>query len=280
MHIKVEEAITITCPVTIVKEGTERDGFFVYDMTSDTKSIEITGPKNILDTIESAHAIVNVDDVYSSTNKKTDLTIYDKNGNIVNLKNCKLNKEEVLISLKTYKTKSIPFKISIKESDTMSADIIEENLSFDHVIIATSIENFNNINELNIDLDINKYEIKDSKIDTTIDLNDFTPENVYIVEDSNLEILLALKLYKIEDFVIKNSDIKIEGDTEYKILDENITVKVKYDLDSISEMKVSFLEPTINTSNIVDDNVNVSFKEDPAFVILNTPVVTVQKEEK
>jgi hypothetical protein len=162
----------------------------------------------------------------------------------------------------------------------MSADIIEENLSFDHVIIATSIENFNNINELNIDLDINKYEIKDSKIDTTIDLNDFTPENVYIVEDSNLEILLALKLYKIEDFVIKNSDIKIEGDTEYKILDENITVKVKYDLDSISEMKVSFLEPTINTSNIVDDNVNVSFKEDPAFIILNTPVVTVQKEEK
>ena len=281
MQIKTEEAVTVDCPITIIKEGTERDGFFVYDITSSTKSIKITGPKNTLNTLDSAHAIVNVDDVYSSTNKTVDLIIYDKNGNLMNLKNCKLSAEKILVNLKTYNTKSIPFKINIINSDTMSADIVEESISFDRVKIATNGENFKNINEFNIDLKLEDFDLTSSQIDSTINLNDYTPDDVYIVDNNELDIKLTLKLYKIEDFIIKSSDITIEGDSDYKITNENVTVKVKYDLDTINEMKVSFLEPKINTNNVDSDgNVKIEFKEDPAITILTNPTVVIEKEKK
>ena len=278
MKIKQDVAVTVDCPVTIIKEGKEKDGYLTYGLTSSLDTIKVTGPKTLVQTIDTAKATVNVSNLDSNTTESVELIIYDKNGNKIDTTSCTLSSNIVSVNCKVGKTKEIPVKLElINDVDNCIIEMIQKKLSFDTIQISGSTEMLNTLDELNIKLNLSDFESNSNKITSILNLQNYINEGISIIEDNQeLEIELEFIKMKTQKIKIKKSDIDIKGGTAK--IKKDIEVVVQYNPAVIDKITVDLLKPYIDISNLSSGThtLNLQFNKNENITIKEVPEITIE----
>lgn len=202
-------------------------------------------------------------------NKKDDFTetyvleIYDKNGNKLNNDDFNISTTQIIINGTISPTKEIPINISLKNDITNNYKLLNYDIDLNDLIIAGNKDDLDEIDEINIEVDISKEQIKESYI-KTINLYEYLPENIDIANSSNkLNITMNFEIYVEKEFEINVNDIKINNlqeNLKCDFKDEKIKIKFKGLEKDINSLNLSSLEFYLDLSNLNTGKYNLPLK--------------------
>ena len=261
--LELDEIAELNIDLQIESIGNCEDGYYVQNLTSNTNTIDISGAQSIIKTIEKAIVKVNID------NKKDDFTetyvleIYDKNGNKLNNDDFNISTTQIIINGTISPTKEIPINISLKNDITNNYKLLNYDIDLNDLIIAGNKDDLDEIDEINIEVDISKEQIKESYI-KTINLYEYLPENIDIANSSNkLNITMNFEIYVEKEFEINVNDIKINNlqeNLKCDFKDEKIKIKFKGLEKDINSLNLSSLEFYLDLSNLNTGKYNLPLK--------------------
>ena len=246
MLLKLDELIDLNMDVQIEETGTCMDGYYLSNLDSNMKSITISGGESIIKTIDKAIVKVNIENKNKDFTKSYSIDVYDKNGNLVNKDDINLSSNEIIVNGTILPTKKIPININIKNEVTNSYKLVKMESDLKELTIAGKKNDLNNLNELNIDIDVNKEDINESYI-KTLNLQDYLPEYIYLADSNEkLNITMQFDIYTTKDFKININKIKtqnLEKNLVCKFNDKDIKLTfkgLKKDLEKLDIDTLSF----------------------------------------
>ena len=124
--IIINELVTQTFPVTIEFTGEPADGFLVYESIPSQQAVEVTGPTEMIASIEKAVAFIDVTNADSLVTSKSELSFFNTNQDIITGKHLKYNPETIEIRTEILKSKRVPVipVLSAEDESRFTVDIV------------------------------------------------------------------------------------------------------------------------------------------------------------
>lgn len=203
--------------------------------------LKVSGPKSIVQTITSVVATIDVDvsGVPDSENTyKATPVLYDKNGKEVDTTRLTLSSSTVTVSAEILNTKEVA--VAVKPTGTPADGYTVTAISSDPttILLKGSKSVLNGINSIEIPDNLISVEGKDKDVKSIIDVSEYIPEGVTLVnpEDSSLEITVSIGKIKERVFSISSENIVVTGLSTH--------TKLEFDLSTIA-VYISGLEEDI-----------------------------------
>lgn len=280
--ISIEEAVSTECMIVTEKIGKEPNGYFVAELNPYVKTITITGSKSKIKTISHAVALVSVYDRSYDFSDTVSYTVYDKNGDIVDLSDCEVSMQAVKVDGVVYKTKKIPINIVTTDSsyETCAVSLNDLALSKETIIISADEEVLEKIETFDVELDVSSYE---DKINAILDLNNYTPEYVYIADTENeLSITCEIDRIVTSELIIPISRIMVKnGECEIERGDEPYKITIEYNAKDKEDITLDKINPYIDIKELRGKHgkVELKFENSSNFKIIETATIGVTIEE-
>ena len=277
--ILLEEAISTECPIVTKKTGIEESGYFVTELIPTTKTITITGSKSKIKTIDKAIVQVNVNGKNSDFTTDSTYTIYDKNGNIMDLSGLEVNTDVVTIEGKVCRTKEVGLNILTKDSSLQNCETILNNLklSTERIEISAEQELLDNTDTIDITIDLSSY---DNKINTIILIENYLPDGIYFAgNDSEITIAAEITRMVTEEITLSPQDITVKNGTA-TIADKDYIITLQYDFTNKDNITIDKIKPYIDLKDIGKGNrkVELKFEKESDFKIVDMPEISVTVE--
>ena len=308
MLLTIENTITKEIPIEVELIGKEKEGYKAI-VENYTQTIRVTGPETIISILDKGKALIDVTNKNEDFTATPSLTIYDRNGAVVNNNKLSINVDENIPSHLGISNQKIEVFVNLYEISYIPITLLEPNCPDNAICETTNLESslseipivgkkelLNNFETLELQASLNN--------DLTIDWAYKLPEGVYKgCNDSNITITSNTKVYERTTFTIPTNSIKIKGLNEEK--NEEVLFKDKYITFSIyidkNEQNITpdKLEPTIDVSNvkikefknetIIEDNsfstVSIKLRETEGVLIeenetLNTKIIKTNSDRK
>ncbi len=109
--ISIDQIVTRTFPVTPEIVGVPREGYVVYESTLSQSTVELTGPSQIISSIDKVKATINVADRTDDAVAASSLVFYNSNDDKVTDKNLTAKPDRVDVRGVVLKTKTVPVKV-------------------------------------------------------------------------------------------------------------------------------------------------------------------------
>ncbi len=203
--------------ISIYPEGEVMDGFALGNMVATPNLVTVTGPKSLIDKIDTVRAVVSVQNKSESFESKAELVCLDSSGNAMTSKQLKLSSDTVDVSVSVYPEKTVKVNVSAIGMVADGYSLGEITYNPDTVVIAGDAETLAKIDS--IDIDNISVSGLDDDFETNVDVADYLPEDVILADDDNKEIAIKIDITKIvqkvinvttNDITLKNTDPKME----------------------------------------------------------------------
>lgn len=273
LRLKLDEISELSIDLQIEKNGNCMEGYYLADLSSNTKEITITGGESIIRTIDKAIVKVNVNNKYKDFTETYVLEIYDKNGTLMDKNNIVVSTNNIIVNGTILPTKNIPLNVILKNEKNNDYKLLEMDVDLTNLIIAGNTKDLSNIDKIDINLDISKEQISESYI-KTINLIDYLPKNIYIVdENKKLNLSMIFEIYVKKEIEIDVNKIKINNlNKDLNISYSNDTFKLtlkglQKDLDNLDINNLNFIID-LNNLNIGKYNLPIKINNLPSNVTL------------
>lgn len=252
MILKLEDIMEKEVPVELKVEGVSKGNSYIVVDEVEYDKIKISAPETKVKNISKAVITVNVN------NKDTDFVTFvtpvllDSNNKEVDMNGVNMTTESVKVSMKAYKTKEVPLILNaFSSSEDERYDIVEYTFDKDNVTIAGDEYILNEIENITIDLDLTTSNDLASAI--IVDVEQYIPDNIYIVNeyDKQINLKVSVNKYVHRTIQISKDDIIIKGlDNKKKInIIEYPTVIDYFVVSTIDDIGVEEFNPTLNIKN-------------------------------
>lgn len=192
MKLQLEDIIQSEVAVSVTPTGKVADGYYFNKAVPVIPSIIVSGPKSIVNTIGKAEAVVDITEKNKATTLNSSITLYDKNGSIIDSENITLNETETDVKVEIYKTKTL--KVIPKLTDNKNYKIDKYNV--DDIVVAADDKTLSSLSSITVSIDPKQIDISNDKM--LIDLNLYLPENVFLPSLQNETIEISFKISKIK----------------------------------------------------------------------------------
>ena len=203
--------------ISIYPEGEVMDGFALGNMVATPNLVTVTGPKSLIDKIDTVRAVVSVQNKSESFESNAELVCLDSSGNAMTSKQLKLSSDTVDVSVSVYPEKTVKVNVSTIGMVADGYSLGEITYNPDTVVIAGDAETLAKIDS--IDIDNISVSGLDDDFETNVDVADYLPQDVILADDDNKEIAIKIDITKIvqkvinvttNDITLKNTDPKME----------------------------------------------------------------------
>lgn len=217
--------------------------------------LKVSGPKSIVQNITSAVATIDVSNMSDSwTTYKATPILYDKDGKEIDTTRLTLSNSTVTVSAEILNTKEVA--IAVKPTGTVADGYTITSISSNPttILLKGSKSVLNSINSIEIPDDIISVAGKDKDVKATIDVSEYIPEGVSMVdpEQSTVEITVSIGKIKEKVFSIRSENIIVTGLSTH--------TKLEFDLSTIA-VHVSGLEEDIASlsSETLSGSIDVTY---------------------
>lgn len=172
---------------------TPRDGYTLGDITVDPANITITGPESALDKIDRAVARVDVSGESKDEDIKADLILYDANGNELSqtqLDN-NLGEDGIIVSVEILKEKTVPVEFGVTGTPAEGFRYTGCTSVPESIRICGKTEAINDVDEIRVPASVIDISGADAPIERTVNITQYLPENVMLVDDNAGEIVVT-----------------------------------------------------------------------------------------
>lgn len=213
VKLEIEDIKKIQKPIITVVEGAPADGHMLGDLSVNLNRVNIEGPESVIDTIDSAKAILDANGVTTSIIASVPVRLYDKSGNIIDDPRVTTNITSVSVNQEILVKKEIPIQFNVTGTPAEGYALTGEvNASQKSVWIAGKKNIIDSVNAIVIPEEVLNVEGYRISLTTVIDLADYLPKSAEFADpnfDSQIEVTVGIQRETFITVSFDESTIKI-----------------------------------------------------------------------
>ncbi len=247
MRVTLEDLMTKQFVVVANATGTVADGYALGAVEVTAPNVlMVSGPKTIVQQIDAVVATIDVTGITDPyTTYRVTPILFDRNGKEIDATRLTLSDTTVNVSAEILNTKAV--NVSVTPTGTPASGYMVTSITSNPATILLKGDKsiLNGISSIEIPAELISVNGATADVTATIDVSEFIPEGVQLVnaEDANIEITVEIGKIKTKSFSVNTEDIVVTG------LKNGATLE--FALSSVA-VSVSGLETDINSLSNAD----------------------------
>ncbi len=208
MSLNLEEKVSLQYSVKVKTFGAVKDGYAVCTTQTSPNIIVVEGPKKAVEKITEVVVRVDVSHMDDSMETEGSIELYDAYGEKIKHNKISVSQETVKVGITIYPVKEVSVRVNIKGTPKENYGLSDIIYQPQTVMLAGEPDKLEKVNEIVID-DISVSGM-DEDLETTVNLSEYLPKDIYSAESSN-EIVITAVIDKLieKEFHIEASDIAL-----------------------------------------------------------------------
>lgn len=260
LSVQLEEKVTSEFMVTVVNsdESSPGKGYEIGSQTVSPEKVRITGPKSLVNKIDKVNVNVNVDGITQDTSETANLTIRDKNGEVISesfMNNLRIDNDgKVTVTTKLWEVRS-NVKINADYVGEPATGYVVDSITTvpGTLSVAGTKEALENLrmDGNTIWLDGGSVDISGAKndVEEKVNVSQFLPDDLKLTSGSSEEVWVSINILPEggQIFNIPTSNVKVKDKSE--------DLQVSFEIDKI-EVRVKAL--TEEAGELKDEDIQAS----------------------
>lgn len=288
LEVSLEDLMKRRFIITADTSGKVADGYALGEVTvTNPNVLNVSGPASIVNKIDSVVATIDVEGMSMNLSDNVIPALYDADGQEIDTTKLKLSNTTVTISAKILSVKEIPLVFSTAGAPYGDYRVVEISSKPETVKVKGPSTILNPLSSLTIPGDVLNVSGAREDITTTIDISEYLPDGVELVNasDATVTVTVRIEAYESKKFNLNTSQITVDGlDTNYDLSFEQSTVDVTVSglKDNLNVLTVSQLSASIDVTDlgVGTHQVNLELSLDEDNYAYQTITVTVEIKEK
>lgn len=288
LEVSLEDLMKRRFIITADTSGKVADGYALGEVTvTNPNVLNVSGPASIVNKIDSVVATIDVEGMSMNLSDNVIPALYDADGQEIDTTKLKLSNTTVTISAKILSVKEIPLVFSTTGVPYGDYRVVEISSKPETVKVKGSSTILNPLSSLTIPGDVLNVSRAREDITTTIDISEYLPDGVELVNasDATVTVTVRIEAYESKKFNLNTSQITVDGlDTNYDLSFEQSTVAVTVSglKDNLNVLTVSQLSASIDVTDlgVGTHQVNLELSLDEDNYAYQTITVAVEIKEK
>lgn len=248
LEVSLEDLMKRRFIITADTSGKVADGYALGEVTvTNPNVLNVSGPASIVNKIDSVVATIDVDGMSMNLSDNVIPALYDADGQEIDTTKLKLSNTTVTISAKILSVKEIPLVFSTSGVPYGDNRVVEISSKPETIKVKGSSTTLNPLSSLNIPGDVLNVSGASEDITTTIDISEYLPDGVELVNasDATVTVTVRIEAYELKKFNLSTSQINVNGlDSNYDLSFDQSTVAVtvsglKNDLNKLNTRQLS-----------------------------------------
>lgn len=287
LYVVLEDEQTQRFVIEAQTTGTIETGLTVDSVSSSPTVITVTGPEDVVSTIDKVVASANITGVTSNFTESVIPKFYDSEGNEVDSKELTLSVSTVSVSVTFSNIKTVD--LVVKTSGTLDSSLTLDSIKTDpsSVGIKGEATALNDVTSITIpDTVINLSDLTGS-FTTTVDISSYLPEGITLADGSSskvtIYVLMSGETASTAEVSADNISLtNIPEGLAVSLDATSVTVNVFGASDTLSSLDASNIKGTIDCTNLAvgeSQTVVVQFENIEGVTIQNTSVTVTVIED-
>ncbi|MCR5580675.1 MAG: hypothetical protein K6F66_03715 [Pseudobutyrivibrio sp.] len=287
LYVVLEDEETERFVISAQTTGTLSSGLAVESVTSSPTVITVTGPEEVVSTIDTVVAAANITGVESNFTESVIPKFYDADGNEVDSSELTLSVSTVSVSVVFSNVKTVD--VVVKTSGTLGAHLTLDSITTDpsSVMIIGEASALNNVTSITIpETVINLSELSGS-FTTTVDITSYLPEGIELVDSASAKVTIYVLMAgeTASTAEVSTGNITLTNVPEgLAVAIDSATVKVNVfgTAEALAALDVNSITGSIDCSNLTagqGQNAVVQFSTIEGVTIQNTSVAVTVIED-
>lgn len=287
LYVVLEDEKTERFVIEAQTTGTIETGLTVDSVSSSPTVITVTGPEDVVSTIDKVVASANVTGVTSNFTESVIPKFYDSEGKEVDSKELTLSVSTVSVSVTFSNIKTVD--LVVKTSGTLDSSLTLDSIKTDpsSVGIKGEATALNDVTSITIpDTVINLSDLTGS-FTTTVDISSYLPEGITLADGSSskvtIYVLMSGETASTAEVSADNISLtNIPEGLAVSLDATSVTVNVFGTSEALSTLNASSIKGTIDCTNLTvgeSQTVVVQFENIEGVTIQNTSVTVTVIED-
>lgn len=290
MELSLEDLMSRRFMIAADTSGKVASGYALGEVSvTNPNVLNVSGPASIVKKVDKVVATIDVDGMSSNLTDNVIPVLYDADGSEVDTTRLTLSNTTVTISAKILSMKEVPLVFSTTGTPYGEYKVVEISSSPDTVKLKGASTVLNPLVSLEIPGSVINVSGARSDVKTTIDITEYLPDGVELVDASNATITVTVRIeaYASKTYQLPSNQIKINGLLDGLSLefdDNKIPVEISGLKDDLESLSVDDLVASIDVSGLTagEHQVELELKLDEehyAYQPINVSIVLTQEED-
>lgn len=288
LEVSLEDLMKRRFIITADTSGKVADGYALGEVTvTNPNVLNVSGPASIVNKIDSVVATIDVDGMSMNLSDNVIPALYDADGQEIDTTKLKLSNTTVTISAKILSVKEIPLVFSTSGVPYGDNRVVEISSKPATIKVKGSSTTLNPLSSLNIPGDVLNVSGASEDITTTIDISEYLPDGVELVNasDATVTVTVRIEAYELKKFNLSTSQINVNGlDSNYDLSFDQSTVAVTVSglKNDLNKLNTSQLSASIDVTDlgVGTHQVNLDLNLDEDNYAYQTITVTIEIKDK
>ena len=288
LEVSLEDLMKRRFIITADTSGKVADGYALGEVTvTNPNVLNVSGPASIVNKIDSVVATIDVDGMSMNLSDNVIPALYDADGQEIDTTKLKLSNTTVTISAKILSVKEIPLVFSTSGVPYGDNRVVEISSKPETIKVKGSSTTLNPLSSLNIPGDVLNVSGASEDITTTIDISEYLPDGVELVNasDATVTVTVRIEAYELKKFNLSTSQINVNGlDSNYDLSSDQSTVAVTVSglKNDLNKLNTSQLSASIDVTDlgVGTHQVNLDLNLDEDNYAYQTITVTIEIKDK
>lgn len=288
LEVSLEDLMKRRFIITADTSGKVADGYALGEVTvTNPNVLNVSGPASIVNKIDSVVVTIDVDGMSMNLSDNVIPALYDADGQEIDTTKLKLSNTTVTISAKILSVKEIPLVFSTSGVPYGDNRVVEISSKPETIKVKGSSTTLNPLSSLNIPGDVLNVSGASEDITTTIDISEYLPDGVELVNasDATVTVTVRIEAYELKKFNLSTSQINVNGlDSNYDLSFDQSTVAVTVSglKNDLNKLNTSQLSASIDVTDlgVGTHQVNLDLNLDEDNYAYQTITVTIEIKDK
>lgn len=288
LEVSLEDLMKRRFIITADTSGKVADGYALGEVTvTNPNVLNVSGPASIVNKIDSVVATIDVDGMSMNLSDNVIPALYDADGQEIDTTKLKLSNTTVTISAKILSVKEIALVFSTSGVPYGDNRVVEISSKPETIKVKGSSTTLNPLSSLNIPGDVLNVSGASEDITTTIDISEYLPDGVELVNasDATVTVTVRIEAYELKKFNLSTSQINVNGlDSNYDLSFDQSTVAVTVSglKNDLNKLNTSQLSASIDVTDlgVGTHQVNLDLNLDEDNYAYQTITVTIEIKDK
>lgn len=248
ISFKVTRVDTVSVPVEAVFSGSVAEGYLLGDLEYEPRSIQVSGPQTVLDTIDHAYAEVTLQDLNATRTVDATFDLIDENGDVIDTSGLTFDVNTISITIPISVIKTVPLVPTYTEGAGATNANTKFTLNVTEITIAGDAAVVDGINKIDVGpIDLTSFELTSDITLPVVLPNDV--ENISGIEE--VDVTVEITGLEVRDYTITNINyIGLPDNYAAELVTHSLTVTLRGSRESLD--RISSDNTTINLRAVAD----------------------------
>ena len=234
-------------PVDAAFTGSVAEGYMLGDIEYEPRSITVSGPQSVLETIDRVYVEVELMDLDATRTVEAPFTLRDADGNEIAKDGLEFDFDTVTVTIPISKVKDVPIYVNLIEGAGATRENTSITLSESSITIAGDAATVDGINRIEVGpVDLTSFELTyEGTLDVVLPNG---VENISGIEE--VDVSLEVTGLAVRDFTVTNiSDTGLPEGYSAELVTHSLTVRIRGPQDALANLNSSNIRAVADLSN-------------------------------